>query len=292
MLNLEKFLGVQDFQNTIDLFDNLSTSIFTLKNTEVTQRSIMNWEQEGILEPSSENRGWRRYSFFEYVWLKVIEEFRAAGVPLKTLKLVKDDFHKFIDPEWVKEIINLNPELFEQLQATEKELIEKLSKGASPKEGFSLFHLVLVEAIVKRETINLLVYKDGSYTIWYPSKQELYSNEELLKIMYETHVSVSITKILKSFLQNEKLDYSIPKLEILSEPELEILDVIRTGNYDSINIIFKNKKVDSIELTKSQEVRKKVTEILAEGNYQNIVIKSHKGKVTFIENTIKKKYNT
>jgi hypothetical protein len=42
-----------------------------------------------------------------------------------------------------------------------------------------------------------------------------------------------------------------------------------------------------LELTKTHETSKKIVDVLTDGAYQDIVIKSHKGTVTHIQNTVK-----
>lgn len=43
----------------------------------------------------------------------------------------------------------------------------------------------------------------------------------------------------------------------------------------------------TVELIKEQNVKRKIVDILQDSNYQDIVIKSHKGVVTRIQNTVK-----
>ena len=62
-------------------------------------------------------------------------------------------------------------------------------------------------------------------------------------------------------------------------------------DFDHVAFIkFKDKKISSIEMEKEQDVKKKVVDILSEGDFQKISIQKHNGKVVNIRNTIKMKF--
>ncbi len=69
--------------------------------------------------------------------------------------------------------------------------------------------------------------------------------------------------------------------------EMKLLTMIRSGKYDSIEINFKEKKMKTVYLSKTQDASKKLNELLSQGDFQDITLKTHKGKVTSIKNTIK-----
>lgn len=69
--------------------------------------------------------------------------------------------------------------------------------------------------------------------------------------------------------------------------ETELLRLIRSGDYDKIVITMKDKKMSSLALVKEQSIKKKIVELLRESAFQEIIVKSHNGKISRIENTIK-----
>lgn len=72
-----------------------------------------------------------------------------------------------------------------------------------------------------------------------------------------------------------------------NENETELLKLIRSGDFDKIIINLKDKKMSSLALVKEQNIKKKIAELLKESAFQEIVVKSHNGKISRIENTIK-----
>lgn len=73
--------------------------------------------------------------------------------------------------------------------------------------------------------------------------------------------------------------------------ETELLNLIRSGDYDKIVVILKNKKMYSLALVKEQNTKKKIVELLKESAFQEIAVKSHNGKITRLQNTVKVLFN-
>lgn len=69
--------------------------------------------------------------------------------------------------------------------------------------------------------------------------------------------------------------------------ETELLRLIRSGDYDKIIVTLKNKKLWSLALVKEQSIKKKIVELLKESGFQEISVKSHNGKITRLQNTVK-----
>ena len=69
--------------------------------------------------------------------------------------------------------------------------------------------------------------------------------------------------------------------------ETDLLKLIRSGDYDKIVVTLKNKKMSSLALVKEQNTKKKIVELLRESAFQEISVKSHNGKITRLQNTVK-----
>lgn len=74
---------------------------------------------------------------------------------------------------------------------------------------------------------------------------------------------------------------------IPDQSEIKLLKFIRSGDYRKIVISIRNKKMYSLALSKEQSIKKRIVEMLKENDFQEIIVKSHNGKITRIENTIK-----
>lgn len=69
--------------------------------------------------------------------------------------------------------------------------------------------------------------------------------------------------------------------------EIKLLELIQSGRYSTIKIDLRDKKMIALELTEPHNPKRKITELLKEGDYQTVVAKIHKGVVTKMENIIK-----
>lgn len=66
---------------------------YTVKAATASYRTINHWSEQGLLEDRRESTesGWRKLSFKDVLWLRVLSELRAFGLPLTALKKTFDD---------------------------------------------------------------------------------------------------------------------------------------------------------------------------------------------------------
>jgi len=293
-LILDLFFGTKNFIKAIELLQLFTKEIFTIKDTGATYTTIKNWDKEGILSSHRESESqWRNFNFIDYIWLRVIHDMRSIGIPIKLIKAVKNELFKPLPLDGVYKVFKKHiPEIKKAMAFNEEqsnELIEIILAGEknTTEEGLTYFYAFIVQCVMLKIPASLIIYKDGSYLVWYEGKSELYEKEEIERKIAESHISISLSNLIKEFLMNERSVFLLPELKLLPPNEIKLMELIHSGEYDSISISFKNKKMKSLELKKMQDTKKKVVDILNEGAYQDIVIKSHKGMVTQIQNTIK-----
>lgn len=294
-LPLDSFFGTKDFVKSVELQMQLSKEIFTPKDLGVTYTNITYWDKQGIL--SSQRDGdakWRNFSFIDYAWLKVIEELRDMGIPTKLIKEAKECLFESVDvkplyKEFNKHIPEVRKAMSSLTEAEKDEAIELMLEGQKrgKDKNFTYFYFTLLQSILLKEPVSLLIFNDGGVMTWFENKSSSYDKESFEEKLYGTYISVSISKIIKNFLVDDRSVFLLPQLQLLQSNEIRLLELINSGSYDNITIKFRDKKMKSLELKKTQDTKKKMVDILTEGAYQDIVIKSHKGMVTHIENTVK-----
>ncbi len=65
----------------------LNDKRYTVKDTDASYRSINHWTEEGLLDDArSEGTGWRKLSFKELIWLRVLHDLRQFGLSLEKLR--------------------------------------------------------------------------------------------------------------------------------------------------------------------------------------------------------------
>jgi DNA-binding transcriptional MerR regulator len=296
---LDSFFGASTVLKASELSEYLAEEeLFKLKDTGIQYRSVNHWESQNLLSSEAGIQGKRRkFTFIEYMWLQVVSELRTIGLPIPLLKKVKDEIFQTVSAQGVLDLLKSNPELLDKLpdDETKAELAALLQAGSLDEsiagKGASFFELFICETVINKIPLSLVIFSDGYWFPWYEDKIELYSKEDIEKKAYGTHVTVSLSKIIKDFLVDEKSVYILPKLKLFETHEMKLLEIISSGEYEAITINFKNKKIKSLEMVKAQHVKRKIVDILTENAYQDIVIKTHKGMVTTIKNTVKLQFD-
>jgi DNA-binding transcriptional MerR regulator len=300
--DISGFFGKRSMASAFELTEALNTIQFIGTDAGVTHRAINHWDSEGLIpDRREEGQRWRRFSFVDFVWIKMIDQMRALGINLETIKKIKEIV---FEPSSLVDIWTLIANLGDwkdmSSESTNKEehqayydlfhtMLSEPEEG-TPEQTFTLLQLLIANAITKRCPIRILVFMKGDI-LWIEEHPEFVMPPEFIeKMSYEPFISVSITGILRQFLSSELAFERIESLKLLGENETFLLKAVLSGEYDSINVKFKNKKLDSLELTKTQETTKKIVEVLTEAEYQEISIVQHKGRVTKIENTVKHRF--
>ncbi len=293
-LILDPFFGAKTFEKSIELAMSMNKEIFNPKDVGVTYTNINYWDKKGILSSQRKNEPqWRNFSFIDYAWIRVISEMRDLGVPIELIKESKDFLFELIDSKPLykefKKNINELKKTMSFAEAEKDEIIQLMLDGEKKvnEEGLTHFYIAIIHSILQKIPTSILLFKNGGVVIWYEGKEELYDKEIRELKLYESHINISISKIIKDFLLDKNCVYLFPELKLLEPNEIRLMELIHNGNYDTISISFLDKKMKHLKLTKSENPKKRIVDILQEGSYQDIELKSHKGMITKISNTVK-----
>ncbi|MBL6445036.1 hypothetical protein JMN32_01865 [Fulvivirga sp. 29W222] len=294
---LDNYFGTASTALAVQLYHELNeNNVFTVKETGFSSLLLGRWADKEILDNYRSNSGThKKFTYIEFIWVKVIGQLIGMGVPPKLIKPAKEGLFATIPTNAVKDILTSYPDLLKVIpDGEEKERITALIGQESSldikNESLTLFAQLVCETIINQNPIALLFFTDGSWMPWYENNPGLYDSEELQKVAFETHTKVSLSKLVKDSFLSENVDYLLPKLKIFTAPEIKLLQVVGSGEYESIKIQFGDKQIKGLELTKRQNVRRKIVDILQDSSYQNIEIKTHNGLVTTLTNTVKVKF--
>jgi hypothetical protein len=294
-ISLNKYDKSCSLEEMEQLEKKLLSSGFTLTEAGISESQIAGWKDQGLLTDFAETG---RLKFVEYVWLKIISELQSMYVPDEHILRLKEGLFTTIPARWIYQLMALNPELLERLP---NESVREQIKGwidnkeyekVEPDEGYPYLFFVVLNAILVRVPVYILLFREGEWMSWSDdSPDSIIEKFEPFLIpgrqrkTFETHLSVSISSIIKDFLAENAIQAQ--QLHLLGETDQKVLNIIHSGEYESISIQFKNKRMRSMELVKKQDVKRKIVDILSENTYQDILIKRHNGTVTKIQNTIK-----
>ena len=290
--SLDYFLGTNSLAKTFELTETIAQKgLFDIKDTGVSYRNVNHWDKQDLLVSQRSQEGkWRRFSFVDFVWLKVIEQLRGIGISIPLITQVKREIFIEITAKQFYDLFMKSQQLKDRLsERGERDRLKKVLENGLKEWGkpISLLQLFICHTIINKTSLSLVIFSDGYWFPWDERIEVAYSNDDLERKTFDTHVQVSLTGIVKSFLGDERSIYLLPQLNVLPPKEVKLLEIIHSGEYESITIHFRNKKMKALEMVKAQEVKRKIVDILSENDYQDIIIKSHQGVVTTIKNTIK-----
>ncbi len=231
----------------------LNDSERKIKLQTVTYRQLNSWEEHGLLTIKRKDRGWRRFSIMEALWLKLISELREFGLPLEKIKTTK----------------------------------ESLSTG-SKKYGVAMpmLEFFTAFAIGNKMPVMLLVFTDGvaipvSYTQYKAAKEVA---------GLDNHIQIGLNELLQSFFPQVDLKPKYKGELPFSVNEMELLAYLRIGDFEKITVKFNNGQMEKFEGVQRLKAKKRIEEIIREHRYQDIQLQEEDGEITAVFQTIKKRF--
>ncbi len=227
---------------------------FSLGSDKVTYRVINHWEKEGLLTFQRDSeKGWRRYSIIDTVWMEILKTLRNFGVSIQTILEVKKN-------------------------------LEMLDWKDKPTQ-FPFLEKYVALTLNKSNPVYVLVFQNGEVEPL--NKTEYMATLDFLNL--EDHITISLTEIVNRILPFDVASQKKKKSVELSEDELELLYYLRMKDFDSLEIKKRNGKIERFEITEKIDIEKRIIELLKQGDYQDINIKQAGGKVVNITRKTKKK---
>lgn len=233
------------------LTDAINEKKFRVKNSGTSHRVINYLEKEGLIDSKRKTTSsWRSFSLKELIYLGVIKELRLFGFKNKQLKLLKESFFS-----------------------------SKLKNCADTAIHYAL----------NKSAIYLIIDSLGNATFFDGMGLDIFVKKDST-----SHMTVNINNIyndVRNKLGKDSVSYTTMSdtiAEILSDfdlndKELEIIKVIRMIKYKKITI--KKTGADDF-IIKAEHTKPKqeneLLEILKEGNYHDISIKTKDGKIVNI----------
>jgi DNA-binding transcriptional MerR regulator len=232
--------------------ESLNEKKHRLEAGTVSYRILNHWEQKGLLSSDRpEGKGWRKYSVIDIIWMHIIIQLREFGYPLEKIFLVKED----------------------------------LSLGDDPKTPFPILEFYIAFAYTRVPSF-LAVFNNGEAI---PCKLSEFENSRSIGSLKGDALLISINEILQKMNPNKDLHPDYSTTYDLTKDEVSLLVAIRLHKWSEIKIRGKQGKITMIERTEDVDSDKKIVDILRSGNYQNIEMKQEDGNVVSIKRTIKEK---
>jgi len=241
-----------------DAFKKISLSLNTryrrIKDSRISYRLINHWAKYNLITAERDTeKGWRKYSFMDLLWLNIMLRLRLFNISLDTMVKIK----------------------------------ESLYSAFRPKETASQFPILdyhTIMAITKRVPVYLIIFDDGTAEFLTQSEYDISASN----FHFADHIKISLNRILQMSFFKSKVDLEpIPEsIHDLSHEETELLFMLRMGKYESIKVKLEDGKIELLEGVEMLKNDKRIIDILHENNYQNIEIKQKDGNVVLIKRTV------
>ena len=281
-----------------ELCIELSERKFLKTQIDVVYTDFVNWERNNLLfiDSDVEKGKWKKLNYFEYAWVKLVEQLRSYGFTYKAILTLKEEMFKNLVEEGFFDFLKKDPAYF--IKKTGGQLTEEHLEQLTFEDAyFPLFFALLLEVILNGDKMSILIAQEN------PSDLHLLSStllkdlahfeieDDLYDVMSKTHVSISLSDIIAKFLVEGEGAFKQRRTTILSEEEHNLLKVIRNKpqSLKSIKIKYQNQKADLIEVSclKKVELESRLMDHIQKGAYLNIEIVTDQSGIIRFENTKK-----
>lgn len=265
-----ELFGKQNILAALERKEAFGKLLFVGQDIGVTYRTINHWDDEGLVaDHREEGQRWRRFHFVDFVWLKLLDQFRVMGLPIEDCR---EAMRVFLDPmggleekgKWG---------IPQEIQKRFQEAIR-----STPNAGeFSLLELLISATLDKRRPIRICIFQQGGLT-WVVDRSE---NDEVPagsedRISFESHFSASITGIIRELLAGKLALKRVQALSLLQEKETKLLLALHSGTYNSVKIKFRDKK--TLDLPKDPTTISQVVDAVTMATYKEIELVQDQGQ--------------
>lgn len=285
------YFGQASMQKAADLYTELQKPLVKPMQLGVTSRVFNYWKIHFNLDVIRGEH--KRFSFYEIVWVRMVQQLLGANFTTANINTILSQLTKPLSLKGVLtkkdkvEHLLAESQLSKEQQQQLLSLLNAAQFSDTPQIQINLLHIIIMESILKKLPLSIAVFLDGSIMIVDNTKGFLYSEADRQKLFFESHFILSISGIIKTFLASDLSGFVLPQIAILPPAETKLFEWVHSGKYESITIHFKDKKINSVELKKSVDIKTKLVDLLHLGDFGHITIKKHRGEIVRIENNEK-----
>jgi len=228
----------------------LNDKVQTVKDTELTYRVINHWSEAGLIPDNREvgGKGWRKLSRLDVIWTHCLLEMRTFGLPLSSLKTAyQSTFFSHGD---------------------ESKPIPLLEFG--------------VALCLLKNPVYLIVFSDGWVELLRKRDIEF---SKLCGLLRNSYLTINLNKICEMVLGGRGKEDFNNAVE-LDSTSSKVLTLISEGNLDSLEIIFKDGKPESLKKVLKANPTVDLEGILKGIQYGELKIKRQNGKTQIVEESI------
>tara|TARA_R110000803_G_scaffold110671_1_gene179103 strand:+ start:10 stop:837 length:828 start_codon:yes stop_codon:yes gene_type:complete len=232
----------------LNIVKQFNQQIYTIGEEKLSSRVLNHWYQSGIItDDRLDNKGWKKFSFSEIVWISIVIKLRKFGLDLQRIKKVKEQIDYYNTKD---------------------------SKSKCP-----LLDFYMLVAITSTIPVKFIVFESGQAEI---VKQSDIDIANQLNLINEDFISIDINKLLDKALTKKKVkaDY-FNSIKTSDSPLFtQIEESLSKNNIQSVTIKTNDKDylIDEVFFTKDGKEARTLTNML---QYGKVIENKNAGKSTY-----------
>jgi hypothetical protein len=283
------------------LLDIINEPRFYIKDIGVSGKVMNDWIKYALIDETKEKGTWRKYTLKEAIWIKLIEELRFFGIPLKTIKNFKASFYDF-NQELISESYSYfesnsdKNELYRSIHENNKRIQSALSEEQLGSLMMYLNPFSTIIAHILSGSMNpVFIFsseKEGFFNIGdtpLVGEEVEQKKKEFEKIIStQSFVLINMKSLITKFFNDEKESVDINYyLGLMNPKEKQLIEQIRSSNYSKITI---NLQEGMIVLTRAQKkdndvIMKQLARLMKRGDFVDLEISARDGKIVKVNQT-------
>jgi DNA-binding transcriptional MerR regulator len=232
----------------LNIVKQFNQQIYTIGEEKLSSRVLNHWYQSGIItDDRLDNKGWKKFSFSEIVWISIVIKLRKFGLDLQRIKKVKEQIDYYNTKD---------------------------SKSKCP-----LLDFYMLVAITSTIPIKFIVFESGQAEI---VKQSDIDIANQLNLINEDFISIDINKLLDKALTKKKVkaDY-FNSIKTSNNPLFtQIEESLSKNNIQSVTIKTNDKDylIDEVFFTKDGKEARAIKNMV---KYGRLIENMTAGKSTY-----------
>jgi len=242
---------------------------FTIRDSDVGRRNIAHWGDNELLIGEFEPGKWRRFTYLEVIWLRMVAHMRSFDVPLEKIKKVKDAIcAETIPLEVFCQELGISMEDMGQKQET------RISSLTSMFIQTILFRYRFVVIVTRGGEVKSLNLDTSDQSIGFLKRHDLSS---------KTFLSLSLTEVMLDSFSKIDVD-TLSQLFVLTTAEAEVISLLRDNKLMSVHIALDDgRETDLFDLAGEKDVVTELLNLIWRQGYHRITWESKDGRVTYFD---------
>ncbi len=278
-----------------DYFSLMKEGKYTRGELGLSPRMGNYWIANDLFLDNSDKRNYR-YNLLEALWIKLVQNLKKYNIQKDYILHLKKELLQSFTFDIENKLPEIKKKMLEEFSDVDpSQLAEYLNSEELQKQlknlNYNVLELLLVLLVVKRDKIKILLSDKSEIVVVNESNGDAFPSEDNRdKINSMTHVSISLNQVLAEVLDSLPVEH-LEHYQLVNEKEAKILQIMREGSPDSIEIIFdkSSKEPTRIQVTEENKVDSsaRLNHLILANGYQDISVKTQNGQITHCKNTRK-----